>query len=62
MSIIDELGVQRSQKAVHDWVQKADIQPTSGKVPNQAAVDETLIRINDRQYWLYTAADTATNK
>ena len=48
ISILDELGVQRSRKAVHDWVHKADLQPTSGKAPNQVAVDETVIRINDQ--------------
>ena len=62
ISIRDELGVQRSRKAVHDWVHKADLQPTSGKAPNQVAVDETVIRINDQQYWLYAAADPETNE
>ncbi|WP_436903637.1 IS6 family transposase [Halovenus halobia] len=62
ISVLDELGVQRSRKAVHDWVQKADLQPTSGKTPNHVAVDETVIRINDQQYWLYAAADPDTNE
>ncbi|WP_436903776.1 IS6 family transposase [Halovenus halobia] len=62
ISVLDELGVQRSRKAVHDWVQKADLQPTSGKTPNQVAVDETVIRINNQQYWLYAAADPDTNE
>ncbi len=62
ISVLDELGVQRSRKAVHDWVQKADLQPTSGKDPNHVAVDETVIRINDQQYWLYAAADPETNE
>jgi putative transposase len=44
----DNLGVQRSRKAIHDWVQKADLQPESGKSPNQMALDETVIRINDQ--------------
>jgi putative transposase len=59
---LETLGVQRSRKAVHDWVQKADIQPDSGKAPNQVAVDKTVIRINDQQYWLYAAADPHTNE
>jgi putative transposase len=62
ISILDELGVQRSRKAVHDWVHKADLQPTSGKTPNQVAIDETVIRVNDQQYWLYAAADPQTNE
>jgi len=62
ISILDKLGVQRSRKAIHDWVQKADLQPVSGKSPNQIAVDETVIRINDQQFWLYAAANPQTNK
>ena len=30
--------------------------------PNQIALDETVIRINNEQFWLYAAADTATNE
>ena len=62
ISVLDKLGVQRSRKAVHDWVQKADLQPVSGQSPNQVAVDETVIRINDQQFWLYAAANPQTNK
>ncbi len=42
-------------------VQKADLQPESGRSPNQVALDETVIRINDQQYWLYAAADPEIN-
>ena len=62
ISVLERLGVKRSRKAVHDWVQKADLQPTSGKTPNQVAVDEIVIRIDDQQYWLYAAADPETNE
>ncbi|QGX94536.1 IS6 family transposase [Haloplanus rallus] len=62
VSALGSLGVERSRKAVHDWVQKADLQPVSGKAPNQVAVDETVIRINDQQFWLYAAADPQTNE
>ncbi|WP_372479081.1 IS6 family transposase [Halomicrobium sp. HM KBTZ05] len=61
VDLLEALGVQRSRKAIHDWVQKADLQPDSGRSPNQVAVDETVIRINDEQFWLYAAADPATN-
>jgi len=60
VSILDELGVQRSRKAVHDWVQKAELQPDGGESPNQVALDESMIRINDQQYWLYAAVDPET--
>jgi len=62
ISALDNFGVQRSRKAVHDWVQKAYLQPVSGKSPNQIAVDETVIRINDQQFWLYAAANPQTNE
>jgi len=62
VELLEGLGVQRSRKAVHDWVQKADLQPDSGKSPNQIALDETVIRINDQQFWLYAAADPQSNE
>jgi putative transposase len=62
VELLDNMGVHRSRKAIHDWVQKADLQPESGKSPNQIALDETAIRINDQQFWLYAAADPATNE
>jgi putative transposase len=60
--LLDCLGVQRSRKAIHDWVQKADLQPESGKSPTQIALDETVIRITDQQFWLYAAADSQSNE
>ena len=61
VSLLEELGVERSRKAIHDWVQKADLQPAEGRSPNHVAIDETVIRINDQQFWLYAAADPETN-
>ena len=43
VEVLETLGVQRSQKAVHEWGQKADLQPESGRSPNQIALDETVI-------------------
>ena len=31
VELLDSLGVQRLRKAIHNWVQKADLQPESGK-------------------------------
>jgi transposase-like protein len=59
---LERFGVQRSRKAVHDWVQKANLQPADGVSPNHVALDETVIRVNDEQYWLYAAVDPETNK
>ena len=57
---LERFGVQRSRKAVHDWVQKANLQPVDGASPNHVALDETVIRVNDEQYWLYAAVDPDT--
>ena len=37
--LLDDLGVERSRVAVHNWVQKADLQPAGGECPNRVAVD-----------------------
>jgi len=47
VELLEWLGVQRSRKAIHDWVQKAELQPESGREPNQIALDDTVIRINN---------------
>ena len=59
---LEKFGVKRSRKAVHDWVQKADLQPADGASPDHIALDETVIRINGQQFWLYAAVDPDTNK
>jgi len=62
VSELEKFGVDRSRKAVHDWVQKADLQRASDASPDHVALDETVIRINGQQYWLYAAVDPETNK
>ncbi|ELY88607.1 transposase [Natrinema altunense JCM 12890] len=57
-----KFGVERSRKTVHNWVQKADLQPATDANPNHVALDETVIQIDDFQYWLYAAADPETNR
>ena len=60
--ILDTLGVERSRTAIHNWVQKADVQPSSDTEPNHIAVDETVIQVNDQRHWLYAAVDPTTNE
>jgi len=62
VSELEWFGVNRSRKAVHDWVQKADLQPASDASPDHVALDETVIRINGQQFWLYAAVDPETNE
>jgi transposase-like protein len=61
-SVLESLGVERSRKAVHDWVHKADLQPDEGKSPDHVAIDETVIQINNKKFWLYAAVDTQNNQ
>ena len=59
---LEGLGVERSRTAIHNWVQKADLQPTSDGEPNHIAVDETVIQLNEDRHWLYAAVDPETNE
>jgi transposase-like protein len=61
VSVLAGLGVDRCRSTVHNWIQKADLQPTEGRNPNYVAVDETVIRVNDQRYWLFAAVDPDTN-
>ena len=47
--ILERLGVERSRAAIHNWVQKADLQPRCDGSPNHVAVDETVIQVNDER-------------
>ncbi len=62
ISILDRLGVQRCCSTVHNWVQKADLQPKGGADPDHVAVDETVIQLNDERFWLYAAVGSETNR
>jgi transposase-like protein len=57
-SILYIFGVDRARSTVHNWVHKADLQPQD---PNHVAVNETVIQLDDQQYWLYAAVDPETN-
>ena len=61
VSFVEVFGVQRARSTVHNWVHKADLQPESGRSPNHVAVDETVIQLDDQQYWLYAAVDPDSN-
>jgi len=61
-SILSVLGVDRCRSTVHNWVQKADLQPTPECDPDHVAVDETVIQANNERWWLYAAVDPATNQ
>jgi len=62
VSVLAGLGVDRCRSTVHNWIQKADLQPTEGRNPNYVAMDETIIRVNNQRYWLFAAVDPDTNR
>jgi transposase-like protein len=51
VSLLEVFGVDRVRFIVHDWVHGADLQPESDRCPDHVAVEETVIRSNDEQYW-----------
>lgn len=61
-SVLERFGVDRCRSTVHNWVRKSDLQPTNGARPEEVAVDETTIQVNDQRYWLLAAVDPASNR
>lgn len=60
--VLERFGVERHRTTIHNWVQKADLQPATGRQPNHVALDETVIQLDDQRYWLYAAVDPGTNR
>jgi len=48
-NILRSWGSKRSCTAIHNRVQKADLQPAIGSTPSHVALDETVIRVDDAQ-------------
>lgn len=59
---IEILGVNCGRTAIHNWVNKAELQPTTKRNPQQVAVDETVVQVSDECRWLYAAVDPETNE
>ena len=59
---LENLGAGRSRTAIHNWVQNADLQPTSDAAPDHIAVDKTVIQVNDERRWLYATVGPEANK
>ena len=47
---LEMFDVYHVRSTVHNRVHKAELQPESGRSPDYAAVDETVIRLDDEQY------------
>ena len=46
---IEKYIVERSRKAVHDWIHKCDLQPADDKKPNHVAPG-TVIQLDEHRY------------
>ncbi|MFB6138592.1 MAG: IS6 family transposase [Halobacteriaceae archaeon] len=61
VSILECFGVNRVRSTVHNWVQKADLEPADGRDPAKIALDETVVKLEGERYWLFAAVDPETN-
>ena len=59
---LEKFGLDRTEKAVHDWVHKAGFEKATDSSPHQIALDESVIKIDGEQFWLYSATDPQTNE
>jgi transposase-like protein len=57
----DSFGVNRARSTVHNWLQKADLEPRGGRDPDQIALDETVINVPGDRFWLVAAVEPDTN-
>ena len=62
VSVIESFGVTRAKSTIHNWVQKADLEPIDGRDPDKVALDETVVKVNGERFWLYAAVDPETNE
>lgn len=61
VTILDGFGVSRDRSTVHNWVQEANLEPRGGRDSEKIAFDETVVKVNDEQFWLVAAVELNTN-
>ena len=59
---LEQFGISRAKSTVHNWVQKADLEPRGDCAPDRIALDETVVNVNDEQYWFVAAVEPSTNR
>lgn len=47
---------------IHNWVQKADLEPGEDHDPENVALDETVDKVDGDRCWIYAAVDPETNR
>jgi transposase-like protein len=61
VTILEKFGIDRCRSTVHNWVQKADLEPTGDRAPEKIALDETVIKIDGERFWFFAAVEPETN-
>jgi len=61
VNFLENFGVDRSRSAVHYWVKQSDLEPRDGRQPEKIALDETVVKIDGENHWLFAAVDPETN-
>jgi len=61
-NFLENRGLERTRKAIHDWTNKTDLEPRENIKPDKIALDETVVKVNGERYWLYGAVDVETGK
>ncbi len=61
ISVLDSLGISRPRSAVHNWVQKADLEPRPGRDSDRIALDETVVKVDGDRCWLFAAVEPETD-
>jgi len=59
---LELFGINPIYLAIHNWVDKADLQPISTVSEDQLGVDEKMIRLHSQKFWLYRAVAPYTNE
>lgn len=62
VTILWKFGVDRCRATVHNWIQKADLEPRVARQPDKIALDETVIKIDGERFWFFAAVEPETNK
>lgn len=62
VSILENFGIERCRSTVHNWVQKADLEPRGGRQPKKVALDEAVLKIDGERSWFFAAVDPDTNR
>ena len=60
--MLKSFGVERARSTIHNWVKKCDLKPAGNRQPDQVALDETVVKVNGEQFWLFGAVDPETGR